>query len=125
MSKYLAIALGGALGAIARYFVASLIASRLGSRFPYGTFIVNMTACVLIGFSLAYLNRKTEISLFWRFLVPVGFIGAYSTFSTFEWETFTFLETGAFVWSSFYVLASIFFGLAAVWGGVLLGRIIP
>ena len=61
----------------------------MGTRFPYGTFVINLTACLIIGFSLTWMGRRTEINPAWRFLIPIGFVGAYSTFSTFEWETFT------------------------------------
>ena len=123
MQKYLYIALGGSLGSLARFWVGSVVASRLGTKFPYGTFIVNITACVVIGFSLAFLGRRTELNPAWRFLVPVGFVGAYSTFSTFEWETFSNLQTGSFLIAALYVVSSVFFGLVAVWCGVLVSRI--
>jgi fluoride exporter len=102
-----------------------VIASRLGTRFPYGTFVINITACVIIGFSLAFLGKRTELSPAWRFLVPVGFVGAYSTFSTFEWETFSNLQLGSFLIAGLYVALSIFLGLVAVWCGVLIARVIP
>lgn len=123
MQKYLLIAVGGALGSLARYAVGSAIAGRMGTRFFYGTFLVNMTACVIIGFSLTLLGRHTEINPAWRFLVPVGFVGAYSTFSTFEWETFTAMQTGSFLMAALYVTLSVLLGLIAVWLGVLLARI--
>ncbi len=123
MQKYLLIAVGGALGSLARYAVGSAIASRMGTRFFYGTFLVNMTACLIIGFSLTLLGRHTEINPAWRFLVPVGFIGAYSTFSTFEWETFTAMQTSSFLMAALYVTLSVLLGLVAVWLGVLLARI--
>ncbi|MGI0135195.1 MAG: fluoride efflux transporter FluC, partial [Candidatus Micrarchaeaceae archaeon] len=66
--------------------------------------------------------RRTELNPAWRFLIPVGFIGAYSTFSTFEWETFSSLQTGAFFLAALYVALSFFLGLLAVWCGVLLAR---
>ena len=97
MQKYLLIAVGGALGSIARYWVGSTVASRLGTRFPYGTFVINLTACLIIGFSLTFLARRTALNPAWRFLVPIGFIGAYSTFSTYEWETLSTLRSGAFL----------------------------
>ncbi|MHB1938492.1 MAG: fluoride efflux transporter CrcB [Acidobacteriaceae bacterium] len=122
MQKYLFIAVGGSLGAIARYWVGSAVADRMGTRFPYGTLVINITACLIIGFSLVFLGRRTELSPAWRFLIPVGFIGAYSTFSTFEWETFATLETGAFFLAALYVALSFFLGLIAVWCGVLLAR---
>lgn len=122
MQKYFFIAIGGSLGAIARYWVGAAIADRLGTKFPYGTFVINITACLIIGFSLVFLDRRTELSPAWRFLIPVGFVGAYSTFSTFEWETFTTLQTGAFFSAALYVALSFFLGLIAVWCGVLLAR---
>ncbi len=124
MQKYLLIAVGGSLGSIARYWVGSTIASRMGTKFPYGTFVINVTACVIIGFSLTLLASRTEINPAWRFLVPIGFVGAYSTFSTFEWEIFTNLQTGAFLIASSYVVLSLVFGLAGVWGGVVIARAI-
>ncbi len=123
MQNYLLIAIGGALGSLARYLVASSVVSRLGNRFPYGTFIINLTACVIIGFSLTLLNRRTGLDPAWRFLVPIGFVGAYSTFSTFEWEIFTSLQTGAFIIAALYVSLSVLLGLLAVWLGALLARV--
>ena len=123
MQKYLFIAIGGSLGSLARFWVGSTITSRMGTRFPYGTFVINITACVIIGFSLAFLGKRTELNPAWRFLIPVGFVGAYSTFSTFEWETFSSLQTGAFLIAALYVVLSFFLGLFAVWCGVLIARV--
>ena len=123
MQKYLLIAFGGALGSLARYAVGSAVASRMGPRFFYGTFVVNMTACLILGFSLTWLGRHTEINPAWRFLIPIGFVGAYSTFSTFEWEAFTALQTGTFLIAALYVSLSVLLGLIAVWLGVLLARL--
>jgi len=122
LQKYFFIAVGGALGSLARYLVGVAVTDRMGSKFPYGTFVINITACLIIGFSLVFLGRRAELSAAWRFLIPVGFVGAYSTFSTFEWETFSNLQTGAFLTASLYVVLSIVLGLAAVWCGVLLAR---
>ncbi|MFY9854230.1 MAG: fluoride efflux transporter CrcB [Terracidiphilus sp.] len=123
MQKYFLIAVGGALGSMARYWVGSMVANRMGTRFPYGTFVINITACVIIGFSLTLMARKVGISSAWRFLVPVGFIGAYSTFSTYEWETLSTLRSGAFFLASLYAVSSLIVGLAAVWGGSMLAEI--
>jgi CrcB protein len=124
LQKYFFIALGGSLGSIARYWVGSTVADRMGTRFPYGTFVINITACIIIGFSLSFLAERTELNPAWRFLVPVGFIGAYSTFSTFEWETYSNLQTGAFLIAGLYVVLSVVLGLAGVWCGVLIARAI-
>ncbi len=123
MQKYLFIATGGALGSLARYGVGSFVANRMGTRFPYGTFVINLTACLIVGFSLTWLGRRTDVNPAWRFLFPIGFVGAYSTFSTFEWETFTNLQIGAFLIAALYVSLSFLLGLLAVWLGVLLARL--
>jgi CrcB protein len=120
--KYLLIAAGGALGSIARYWVGSTIAGRMGIRFPYGTLIVNITACVIIGFSLTYMGKRADLSPAWRYLIPIGFIGAYSTFSTYEWETLSTMRSGAFLLAALYAAGSFILGLAAVWGGSVLAE---
>ncbi len=124
MQKYILIAIGGAFGSIARYWVGSTIAGRMGTKFPYGTFLINMTACALIGFSLTFLARRADLNPVWRFLVPIGFIGAYSTFSTYEWETLSTVRSGAFLLAALYAVSSLVLGLAAVWGGSLIAEIL-
>ncbi|MHB8391928.1 MAG: fluoride efflux transporter CrcB [Acidobacteriaceae bacterium] len=124
LSKYMYIAVGGALGSIARFWVGSAVASRLGTKFPYGTFVINITACAIIGFSLTFLAKRTDLNPAWRFLVPVGFVGAYSTFSTYEWETLSTLRSGAFSMAALYAFSSLFLGLVAVWCGVLIAEMI-
>lgn len=124
MQKYLLIALGGALGAIARYWVGGAIGSRMGTRFPYGTFVINITACVIIGFSLTYLGKRVELNPAWRYLIPVGFVGAYSTFSTYEWETLSSMREGAFTIAAVYALGSLILGLVATWAGIVLGELV-
>jgi CrcB protein len=124
LQKYLLIAAGGALGSIARYWVGSTVAGRMGIRFPYGTLLVNLTACVIIGFSLTYLGKRADLNPAWRYLIPVGFIGAYSTFSTYEWETLSTLRSGAFFLAALYAVGSLILGLVAVWGGSLLAEVL-
>jgi CrcB protein len=124
MQKYLLIAAGGALGSIARYWVGSTIAERMGIRFPYGTLVVNITACLIIGFSLTYMGRRAGLNPAWRFLIPIGFIGAYSTFSTYEWETLSTLRSGAFFLAALYAVGSFLLGLTAVWGGSWLAEVL-
>ena len=124
MQKYLLIAFGGALGSMARYWVGSTIAGRMGAKFPYGTFVINITACVIIGFSLTFLAKRVELNPAWRFIVPVGFIGAYSTFSTYEWETLSTIRTGAFLLAALYAISSLILGLAAVWAGSAIAEIL-
>lgn len=124
LQKYLLIAVGGALGSVARYWIGSTISGRMGIRFPYGTLVVNLTACTIIGFALTYLGTHLEINPAWRFLIAVGFIGAYSTFSTFEWETLSTLRSGAFALAALYCGGSVVLGLAATWCGAAIADLV-
>ncbi len=124
MQKYLFIALGGALGAIARYWVGAAVGSRMGTRFPYGTFIINMSACIIIGFSITLISKRADLNPAWRYMIPIGFVGAYSTFSTYEWETLSSLREGAFTVAALYAFGSLILGLVATWAGIVLGELV-
>jgi len=124
LQKFLFIAVGGALGALTRYWVGAFVVSRMGTRFPWGTFVINLTACLIIGFTLTFMSRRVEVSPVWRYLIPIGFIGAYSTFSTYEWETLVSLRSGAFALAAAYSVGSLILGLAATWLGAVLGELI-
>ncbi len=120
--KYLWIGLGGALGAIARYAVGVWLYSRLGARFPYGTFAVNVSGCFAIGLIVALLDSRSALPEAWRYAVPIGFIGAYTTFSTFEFETFRAMQDGVPGIAILNVVLSLLVGYAAVWLGFATGR---
>jgi CrcB protein len=122
LQKYLFIAIGGALGSLARFLVGTSVSNRLGTRFPFGTLTINISACLIIGLSLEILNRHSNVNPAFRYLIPIGFIGAYSTFSTFEWEVFSNLNSGAFWIAILYVTTSLVFGLIAVALGAALGK---
>lgn len=117
------IAVGGAAGAIVRYMLGMYVGSRLGFRFPYGTLIINVTGSFVVGFSLALLARSTA-SLYWRYLIPIGFIGAYTTFSTFEYETLRAIQDGQLGTGLLNVGVSVVSGFAAVWLGDLMGKVL-
>ena len=119
----LLVALGGALGALSRYGVASLVLKRFGPGFPLGTLLINITGCALIGFFLAAVNgRWAGINSGWEYLVPIGFVGAYTTFSTYEYDLARLMELGAFTRMAAYFVLSNGVGFAAVLCGIWLGR---
>jgi CrcB protein len=124
LRRYLLIALGGALGSLLRYAVGVAIAQRYGSRFAFGTLSINISACFIIGLVLEYLNRHTGLSDAWRYLIPIGFIGAYSTFSTFEFEAWQDITRGAYWNSLAYVAISLVGGFIAVALGAATARAI-
>lgn len=105
-----------------RYFIGVVAAKRFGQQFPVGTLSINISACFMIGFIIEYLNRHTGISPIWRYTVAIGFIGAFSTFSTFEWETWADLTHGAFWFGILYVAVSLIAGLLAVGLGTSTAR---
>jgi fluoride exporter len=96
----------------------------MGTRFPFGTAVINLSASVIIGFTLTYFGKRADLNPAWRFLIPIGFIGAYSTFSTYEWETLSTLRSGAFLLASIYAVGSLVLGLAATWFGTALADLL-
>jgi CrcB protein len=92
VERTLLIALGGALGSCTRYEVSAWVASRWGTSFPWGTFLVNVTGSLLIGAFLTFALERTAIDPRWRFFIAIGFCGGYTTFSTFAWETAKLIE---------------------------------
>ena len=122
MLKYVAVGAGGFCGAIARYALGAYIGGRYGVRFPLGTFIVNISGSFLLGLILPLLARTTA-SAYWRYLIPIGFIGAYTTFSTFEYETLRAIQDGQITSGLLNVALSVAIGFAAVWAGAAIGRV--
>lgn len=122
MTKLMVVALGGAIGAIARYWLGGWINSRLPLQFPLGTFVINVTGSFIIGFFLTLISERIALHANWRLLVAVGFVGAYTTFSTFEYETLKLIEEGNIQSAALNVALSVALGFIAVWLGVTAAR---
>jgi CrcB protein len=122
--KYVLVGIGGCLGSILRFWLGSYIGGKMGTRFPYGTLVINITGSFLIGLVFALLTARTLWSPNWRYLIPIGFIGGYTTFSSFEYETLRSIQDGQIGLGLLYVAISVVFGFVAVWGGMIAGRAI-
>jgi CrcB protein len=118
------IALGGALGAVARYQVAAAVQSRVVSAFPWGTFVVNVSGCLIMGVVTTVLAQKVGLHQNWRYLVPMGFVGAYTTFSTFELESYRAITEATWGVGGLNILGSVVAGYVALWLGIGLGRLV-
>ena len=124
MNRYVMIGIGGFLGAIARYQIAVMIQARVPAGFPWGTFVVNVSGCFIMGIVMTLLTERLIVNPEWRFLIPIGFIGAYTTFSTFAYELFQANTEGAWLVGGAYLAASVIAGYVALWAGVVLSRVI-
>jgi fluoride exporter len=122
--KYLMVGIGGFLGSVLRFWLGSFIGGRLGARFPYGTFVINVTGSFLIGMVVPLLVTKAHWSPNWRYLITIGFIGGYTTFSAFEYETLQLFQDGQPVTAMLNITLSVVIGFVAVWIGVVAGRAI-
>jgi len=122
VNRWIAIAVGGALGTLARYGIGSLIGVRFANRFPLATLIINISGSFALGFFLTLAGEKVHLPMHWRLAVSVGFVGAYTTFSTFEYETFKLLERGNGLSGLLNAAISLMLGFFAVWGGIASAR---
>ncbi len=120
MIRYLLVMLGGGLGSLARYAAGLAIMTRFGARFPLGTMVINVTGSFVIGFLMVLLTERFEPHPYWRLLLVVGFLGGYTTFSSFEYETYALMRGGGAWLAMANVAGSVVFGFAAVWLGTAL-----
>lgn len=122
MVTYVMLAIGGALGTIARYEISRFVQARVPGDHPWGTLFVNVSGCLVMGMATALLNERFPESAHWRYLVMIGFLGAYTTFSTFALDAFRAHTNGAWLIGGTYVIASVVVGYLALWAGVAIGR---
>lgn len=125
MTKFLLVLLGGAIGTGCRFGLSNLVAETIGPhQFPYATFLINITGSFLIGFLAELFDARVAVSPETRAALLVGVLGGYTTFSSFSLETLNLLRDGAWWQALVYPVASVILGLIAVWGGILLARVI-
>ncbi len=116
------IAIFGAVGTLARYGLQGVVQIRAGSTFPYGTLLVNLTGCFLLGLIGQFTLNRMVISPDWRVAIGVGFFGGYTTFSSFGWETAKMLEDGEWLRATAYVAATVVAGLLLSVAGIRLAN---
>lgn len=122
MEKFLLISAGAILGANTRYWLGTWISQKWGASFPWGTLLINLTGSFLLGLFMTLATERFLIDPRWRLLVAVGFLGAYTTFSTFTYESISLLLKGQILPGLLNILSSTLLGLLAVGLGILLGR---
>ena len=124
MYTYLAIAFGGALGALSRYWLTVSIERFNGTGFPLGTFMVNLLGSFLIGLLYIFFAEKLSVADQWRPVIITGFLGAMTTFSTFSLDALLLFQQGHYNTALFYVLSSVMICIFAAYAGMQIARIL-
>jgi CrcB protein len=122
MLNYIWVALGGALGSMARFWLSGLVAGKFGESFPFGTLIVNITGCFILGVfaTLAGTEGRLLVSPGFRIFFIFGICGGYTTFSSFSLQTLNLARDGEWLWAGLNVLGSVALCMLGVWLGHLL-----
>ncbi|HHF7372881.1 fluoride efflux transporter CrcB [Legionella bozemanae] len=124
MKDFFWISFGAIFGANLRYLVSRFFAKYLSADIPFGTFIVNVTGSFIMGFFLAWTLERVEVDPRWRLFIAVGFCGAYTTFSTYSYETYMLLEQSDYGLAALNFICNNLFSLLAVIAGIVLARAI-
>lgn len=122
MLAVLLVALGGGIGSSVRYLVGGWFASRFGPAFPYGTFVINVTGSFIIGLFLTFAQDRASLSPYWRLFFAVGFVGGYTTFSTFEYESIRLLQDRELLLGATYIVGSVLTGAVGAVAGIAVGN---
>ena len=121
---YLIVGSGGFLGAVARYVIGTWIGKRLGTGFPWGTLIINVSGSFAVAMVMSLFMERYMINPQWRLFLAVGFLGAYTTFSTFEYETGQLLKGGEFLYAAMNVILSVIVGFIALKSGEAIAKLL-
>lgn len=124
MLNILVVAAGGSIGAVSRYLVSTWAAERFGAGFPYGTLIVNVVGCFIIGIFMTMTTERFIINPYWRLLITVGFVGGLTTFSSFSYETFRLLEDADMMMAFYNIALNLALGFFATWLGIGAARLV-
>lgn len=122
--ELLSIAAGGALGAVSRFCLGNLISRIIGSALPYGTFVINIVGCFFMGLIMTMIIERGMLAAAWRLFLCVGFLGGFTTFSSFGYETLMLLQEEKIVAALAYVGGSIILGLMSAALGVAVGKLL-
>ncbi len=124
MQMWMAVGLGGSLGAIGRYYMSGYVMRMAGSSFPWGTLAVNVVGALAMGFLVEALALKFSLSPVWRAFLTVGLLGGFTTFSAFSLEVVLLMERNAHGQAAIYALASVILSVGALFAGLYLGRVV-
>lgn len=124
MIRMLTLGIGGFLGAVGRYWLSGIVYRLLGSNFPYGTLFVNVLGCFLLGLSASLTEERFLVGPTMRAFLNIGLLGAFTTFSTFSYETVELLRIGNHLPAMANVAVSLLTGLAAVYIGMVVARLL-
>jgi CrcB protein len=124
MIKISLIAVAGALGAVSRFTLSMAVHSVMGGNLPYGTFIVNMVGCFLLGFIMQFSITTGKFNAHLNTAITIGFLGALTTFSTFSYETVQCIQQGSWFWATLNAAGNLFVGLILTFAGIGIARFI-
>jgi CrcB protein len=124
MLNYIMVFTGGGAGAVTRYILGTWIGQRWGRSFPLGTFVINVSGSFVIGLLMTLMAERFMENPAWRLLLVVGFLGGYTTFSSFQYETGKLATDGEFLYASLNVILSVIAGFVALKAGEVLAKII-
>jgi fluoride exporter len=124
IKNLLLVGLGGGIGSIVRYLCQRWLSENYPHPFPWGTFLVNLFGCLLIGIIYAASEKSAALSPQTRLLLITGFCGGFTTFSTFAFENMGLLRSGDFLYFSIYIVASVALGIAGVFAGIAITKLL-